>query len=85
MVGGATSLLLLPLCSFITRPFGCLSLFTSQPFCEVLQGCTKLLAGSSLGHLPFRRGQQTLGDMWPRYQDEHEFNTHLICRMCCMG
>uniref|UniRef100_A0A2K6V688 Microtubule actin crosslinking factor 1 n=1 Tax=Saimiri boliviensis boliviensis TaxID=39432 RepID=A0A2K6V688_SAIBB len=22
--------------------------------------------------------------MWPSYQDEHEFNAHLVCRMCCM-
>ncbi|XP_026964809.1 microtubule-actin cross-linking factor 1 isoform X4 [Sagmatias obliquidens] len=22
--------------------------------------------------------------MWPSYQDEHEFSTHLVCRMCCM-
>ncbi|CAO2588915.1 Microtubule-actin cross-linking factor 1, isoforms 1/2/3/4/5 [Lemmus lemmus] len=22
--------------------------------------------------------------MWPSYQDEHEFNVHLVCRMCCM-
>ncbi|KAG8506847.1 Microtubule-actin cross-linking factor 1, isoforms 1/2/3/5 [Galemys pyrenaicus] len=23
--------------------------------------------------------------MWPSFRDEHEFNAHLVCRMCCMA
>lgn len=50
---------------FIARPFGWLSLFTSQPFSRSCRGVHRPLAGGSLGHLPSRQGQQTLATCGP--------------------
>lgn len=72
---------------FIARPFGWLSLFTSQPFSRSCRGCTGPLAGGSLGHLPSRQGS-TPATCGPVTKMSNVFNTppglpHVLYGLVC--
>lgn len=78
MVGGATSL---------TSAVALSDCLCSPPslFKGATEGCSDLW-WRFFGASSFLAGPtDTRGAMWPSYQDEQEFNAHLVCRMCCMG
>lgn len=59
-----------------------LFLFTSGP---CLRSCRGYTSWRFSGTLLLGEGSRHRGAMWPNYQDENEFNAHLVCCMCCMG